>query len=68
MTSDVLLDLLKEFSLKQLLHWLEVCSLLGELRNALLALDAAQKALDVCHSVYNYHMILIWCNRRQARI
>jgi len=53
MISDVLLDLLKEFSSKQLLYWLEVCSLLGELRNALLALDAAQKALVVCHSVYN---------------
>lgn len=51
MASDVLLDLLKEFSSKYLLNWVEVCSLLGELRSALLVLDAAQQALAVRHLV-----------------
>jgi hypothetical protein len=31
--------------LKYLLYWVEVCSLLGDLRNALLSLDAARRAL-----------------------
>jgi hypothetical protein len=47
--SEGLLDLVEEFSLKYLLHWVEACSLLGELRNALLALDAVNRAMDVCH-------------------
>jgi len=33
--SDTLLDLIKEFCSKYLLYWVEVCSLLGELRSAL---------------------------------
>ena len=51
MVSEVLLDLLKEFCFKNLLHWLEVCSLLGELRGALLALHAAQQVLAVRHLI-----------------
>ena len=33
--SDVPTELLKEFCSNSLLHWVEICSLLGELRNAL---------------------------------
>ncbi|TDL15087.1 WD40 repeat-like protein [Rickenella mellea] len=46
MVSDYLLDLVKEFSEKYLLYWLEVCSLLGELRNALLALNTVKQSLS----------------------
>jgi hypothetical protein len=45
--SDVLLDLLREFCSKKLLYWIEVCSLLGELRNALLSLNSVQMAISV---------------------
>jgi NACHT domain len=47
MISDSLLDLLENFCSSYLLYWVEVCSLLGELRGALVSLDAAQKALAV---------------------
>jgi hypothetical protein len=47
MVSDVLLDAMTEFSSKYLLYWIEACSLLGELRSAILALDTAQRALAV---------------------
>jgi hypothetical protein len=53
MVSDVVLEAVKEFSSKYLLYWVEVCSLLGELRNAILALDAAQQALVVRQLVFN---------------
>jgi hypothetical protein len=46
--SDDLLPLLKEFCFKYLLYWIEVCSLLGELRNALIALHDTQQFLRVC--------------------
>ena len=49
--SDHLLDLMVEFSSKYLLFWVEVCSLLGELRNALIALHDAQQLLAVCCSI-----------------
>ncbi|KAJ7130432.1 hypothetical protein C8R44DRAFT_613947 [Mycena epipterygia] len=42
-----LLNLLKEFCEKYLLYWIEVCSLLGELRNALLSVAAVYQALLV---------------------
>jgi hypothetical protein len=45
--SDVLLDLMKEFCSRCLLHWVEVCGLLGELRNSLIALYAARQSLLV---------------------
>jgi hypothetical protein len=48
MVSDILLSLVEGFCSRYLLCWVEVCSLLGELRSALLALDAAQMALRVC--------------------
>ncbi|TDL16641.1 hypothetical protein BD410DRAFT_731104 [Rickenella mellea] len=51
MFSDPLLALVVEFSKHCLLYWLEVCSLLGELRNALLALNAAKKSLSVSQTV-----------------
>jgi NACHT domain len=47
--SDGLLDLLRKFCSKCLLYWVEVCSLLGELRGALVGLDAVQKSLAVRH-------------------
>jgi hypothetical protein len=49
MISDDLLDLLKKFCSKYLLYWVEVRSLLGELRGALASLDTAQKTLAVRH-------------------
>ena len=59
MLSDVLLDAVKEFCLKYLLYWLEVCSLLGELQGAILALDAAKQALLVGYLVSHKWMVLI---------
>jgi len=44
---DVPMELLRELCYKSLLHWMEVCSLLGELRGALLALDAASQLVSV---------------------
>jgi hypothetical protein len=49
--SDDLLVLMQEFCLKYLLYWIEICSLLGELRNALVSLHDAQHFLAVCSSV-----------------
>jgi len=46
--SDTLIGLLEEFCTKYLLYWIEVCSLLGELRNTLVGLHAAKKFLLVC--------------------
>jgi NACHT domain len=55
MVSDILIDLLKEFCSEGLLYWVEVCSLLGDLRSALLALDNARRALAVRHlGCYEY--------------
>jgi hypothetical protein len=55
MVSDVLVDLLKQFCYKSLLYWVEVCSLLGDLRNQLLSLDLVQRALSVRHlGCYKY--------------
>jgi hypothetical protein len=45
--SDNLVDLLKEFCTKYLLYWVEVCSLLGELRNTLVGLHAVKDFLLV---------------------
>jgi hypothetical protein len=45
--SDVLADLMEAFCAENFLNWLEVCSLLGELRNALLSLNAAQMTISV---------------------
>ena len=47
--SDTLADLLKEFCTKYLLYWVEVSSLLGELRNTLVGLNATQEFLLVCN-------------------
>ena len=49
--SEGLLDLLKAFVSTRLLYWVEVCSLLGELRSAILALNTTQKALVVSYSL-----------------
>lgn len=48
--TDVLLDLMNEFCFKYLLFWVEVCSLLGKHRSALIALHDARKFLVVSRS------------------
>jgi hypothetical protein len=47
MFSDAVLYLVKEFCSTKLFYWLEVCSLLGEVRSALLSLITAQKTISV---------------------
>lgn len=47
--SDDLLDILKRFVETNLLHWLEVCSVLGELRSTVIALNSACEVLSVSH-------------------
>jgi hypothetical protein len=64
MVSDVLLELLKEFCTKYLLYWVEACSLSGDLRVAIVVLDAAQQALAVCHPIFGWWIKLIRLNRR----
>jgi hypothetical protein len=51
-TSDVLLDLVMQFCSKCLLYWVEVCSLIGELPNALIGLHDAQRFLAVGYSIF----------------
>jgi hypothetical protein len=58
MVSDILVDLLKEFCSDGLLYWVEVCSVLGDLRSALLSLDNARRALAVCHFGCHEYMSL----------
>jgi hypothetical protein len=58
MVSDILVDLLKEFCSEGLLYWVEVCSVLGDLRSALLSLDNARRALAVCHFGCHEYMSL----------
>jgi hypothetical protein len=55
-TSSIL-NLLQEFCFQQLLYWVEVCSLVGSLRNALIALDSAQQTLKV--GFYDVHLFMI---------
>jgi NACHT domain len=45
--TDNILKLLQEFCFKQLLYWVEVCSLMGSLRNALIGLESVQQTLKV---------------------
>lgn len=45
--SDIPLEILMEFCSKWLLYWVEVCSLLGELRNAVVGLDGVCQLLSV---------------------
>ena len=47
--SDRLLNLLEEFCNKYLLFWIEVCSLLGNLQGALVAMKSAYRLLSVGH-------------------
>jgi hypothetical protein len=42
------IELLEEFLSQHLLHWIEVCSLLGDLRNALLGVTNTHQLLMVC--------------------
>lgn len=45
--ADELLHSLEEFCTNHLLHWVEVCSLLGDLRRVLVALKTVQQLLSV---------------------
>ena len=47
LVSDELLQLLEEFFSKRLLYWVEACSLLGELRGSLVALNVVDNSLKV---------------------
>ena len=47
MLSDDLLELLQQFMDTSLLHWIEVCSLLKELRGAIIALNVSHRVLIV---------------------
>jgi hypothetical protein len=49
MVSEDLLELLNKFCNSHLLHWLEVCSIIGELRSALFSIKLVQQTLMVMH-------------------
>ena len=66
--SDQLLGLVKEFCSKYLLYWIEACSLLGELRNALIALQDAKQFLSVSCLVCRECIILNSFNRKRPRM
>jgi hypothetical protein len=67
--SDVLVDLIKEFCVERILNWLEVCSLLGELRQALLTLNTAQQTIIVRFlPPYLFGKTLIQGHRNRAGI
>jgi NACHT domain len=67
MISDTLVELLKQFCYEGLLYWVEVCSVLGDLRSALLSLDNARRALAVRHfGCYEYMSLMLFC--RQALV
>jgi hypothetical protein len=56
MVSGSLLEQLKELCSEHLLHLVEACSLLGDLRSLLISLDAAQRALtvrNISHTKYS---------------
>jgi molybdopterin-guanine dinucleotide biosynthesis protein A len=59
MVSDSLLEQLKEMCSEHLLHLVEACSLLGELRSLLISLDATQHVLTVCDIGYTKYNQLI---------
>lgn len=42
---------LRNFALTHMLHWLEVCSLLGTLRDALTSTNSAERVLTVCDDI-----------------
>jgi hypothetical protein len=66
--SDDLLNLIMEFCSKYLLYWVEVCSLLGELRNALIALHAVQQFFAVSLILFLMTwMMLISSHREKER-
>jgi hypothetical protein len=67
MVSEIL-NSLEEFCSKYLLYWVEVCSLLGDLRGALVGLDEVQKALIVSFlTSYQATMLILFCRKRGAR-
>ena len=55
MVSEELLKLLDRFCLEYLLYWVEACSLLGDLRNSLVALDTARRVLTVSEIALSSH-------------
>ncbi|KZP33353.1 hypothetical protein FIBSPDRAFT_924404 [Athelia psychrophila] len=61
--SDIVLKLLEEFCCNHLLHWLEACSLLGVLRDALLCLAMVQKAIGGHEDARLSSQLLYDCER-----
>lgn len=57
--SDKLLDALEEFCSNHLLHWVEACSLLGDLHGAVVALKTVDDCLPVCH-IFNMFIYNIY--------
>jgi hypothetical protein len=47
-----MIELLEEFLSQHLLHWIEVCSLLGNLRNALVGVTNMHQLLMVCEDLF----------------
>ena len=58
--SDTILDALQEFAESRLLYWVEACSLLGILRDAISALNASQRMLMVRHSLISSNSISLF--------
>ncbi|KAJ7924684.1 hypothetical protein B0H13DRAFT_1601442, partial [Mycena leptocephala] len=63
MMSDPLLDLLESFCEHHLLHWIEVCSLLGELRGVLLSVTEVVRTLLVIPYLVAYEIVLTCFHR-----
>jgi hypothetical protein len=49
---NFVMELLDNFLSKHLLNWIEVCSLLGDLRNALLGVTNMHQLLMVCEDLF----------------
>jgi hypothetical protein len=54
------LSMLDEFCHNHLLHWVEVCSLLGNLQGALIASTAVHHLLAVCLSLFFFLAFLLY--------
>ena len=58
--SDKILDVLLEFAENRLIYWVEACSLLGILRDAISAFNKSQQSLAVSHSVISWNSISLF--------
>ena len=64
--SDPLINLLRKFCTEYLLYWVEVCSLLGELWNTLVGLNATHEFL-VCDWVFLMHIRFNLFDRKRKK-